>query len=141
VTAGDPIRHVDIQLEVVAYADQTVEITNEEAFGRLMDVRKGSILAKQKSIQAMKKALADPANPHPAADALNDVEQLHSAAAKHRTDDLSVEYLWVIQELKRQSERSVMHDSPGTQSLRDYLANTEKELSLLAPHAQLRRLP
>ena len=141
VLAGNPIIHIDAKLEVVAYADQTVEVSNEAAFGRLMDVRNGSLLAKQRALEAMRKALSDPVNPHPIADALNAVEQLHSRAKSNSTSELAMEYLWVKQDLEKLSERSSRHNSPGTQSLRDYVATTEKESALMAPHTQLRRLP
>ena len=138
---GNPIVRIDAKLEVIAYADQMVEVRNEAAFGRLMDVRNGSLLAKQKALEAMRKALSDPANPHPIADALSNVEQLQSHARSADSSELTMEYLWVKQDLKKLSEQSSRHNSPGTQILRDYVAATEKESALLTPHTQLRRLP
>jgi hypothetical protein len=139
--AGNPILHVDAKLEVVAYADQTIEVLNEDAFGRLMDVRNGSLAAKQKALEVMRNVLSNPVNPNPITDALNQVEELRSRAKMHNNGELAIEYLWVKRDLQKLAERSSRHNSLGTQSLRDYVATTEHESALLALHTRLRRLP
>lgn len=138
---GNPLARLDVHVEVIAYADQTVEVGNEEAFGRLLDERKGSLLAKQRTVDIINKALSNPAASHPIASAVSDLQDLHDRSKTEHTGELRGELALIIRDLQDISERAIERNSTGSKSLRDYAAIKEKEVSMLSAHTQLRRQP
>jgi len=138
---GNPITRLDVQVEVVAYVDQTAQVTNEEAFGRLLDERRGNLWARQRTVEIIHKALGDPAALHPIANAITDLQALHVRPRTQKEVSLDSELSSVIRDLQDISERSIGRDSTGAQGLREYAATKEKESSLLTLHVELRRQP
>src|SRR6185437_11808237 len=142
VIPDNPVVRVDTRVEVVAYADRTVEVNNEEALGRLLEVRKGGLLAKQEAVAIIRKRLNNFQDAHPIAGAATDIQQLHDRAKAQHTGELGVELDAVIQNLHNISPKnSLQTNASGRERLSDYAGMKEREASFLLPHTQLRRLP
>src|SRR6266853_2984855 len=65
---GGPNNHalaVTAKIDLVAYADSTVEVNNEAALSRLVSLRKNRMLADQKAAEIINEAAADSVTPDP----------------------------------------------------------------------------
>lgn len=140
-TPENPIIHVDVRVEVVTYVDETAEVANEDAFGRLLAERRGNLLARQRTLEIINKTLSNPAAMHPIADAIAHLQALHVRPSTQQDVSLNGELASVIRDLQNIAERSIEHDSNGSRSLRDYAATKQKEWALLSAHTELRRQP
>lgn len=142
VIPDNPIVRLDIRVEVVAYADRTVQANNDDALGRLIDTRKGSLLAKQETVAILRKRLGNVVDSHPIASSVTDIEQLHDRAKAQHTGELGIELDTVIRDLHDLSPKNSLEtNGTGRQRLSDYAEMKGREASFLLPHTQLRRLP
>lgn len=142
VVPDNPIVRLETQVEVVAYADRTVQANNDDALGRLLGARKGSLLAKQETVTVLRKTLSNVVDSHPIASAASDIEQLHDRAKAQHTGELRIELDTVIRDLHDISPKnSLQSNGTGRQRLSDYAGMKDREASFLLPHTQLRRLP
>jgi hypothetical protein len=133
---------VQATVDMVAYADGTADVLNEEAFDKLISRRKAHIAALQKVNEFINKALTDPALQHPAAavaaqlkgvlDAMKQASNYEGAA------DYGVEILGAIQNLTNLSKSPRLAEQGFEAKHLELLAAThEGRISGMLPHSQL----
>jgi hypothetical protein len=128
-------------LDVVAYADATANVQNEQAFRQLLVQRKGQVLAMEKVDEAIKHALADPTISSPMSAALAELTPIFADAVTNQ----SPENPEGNQQLDLQSaigHLQQMHrwkQMPITERdwLTRYVEDQEKRIALMSPHANL----
>jgi hypothetical protein len=138
---SNAIDQITAHLAAVVYADQTAQVLEEEPFGRILDNRRGSILAKQRAMATFRQALVDPANPHPIAEASRKLKDIQNEEKTAPSGALQLEFQPILQDLDRLSQRTLRSKSSGAQFLHDYMDEMEEEIRAVALHCQLRRLP
>ena len=131
------LQNFEAVIDVVAYADQTAEATNDDGLQRLVSHRKGSLTSRQVANDIIKGALADPKDPDPAATAAQKILDRVAVwkAQKHTTIDFEPgEAEGIVNELKAMSSRQL---TDKREVLTQYLAKSEKRIATLSPHAFL----
>jgi len=122
-------------VDVVAYADQTADATNNDGLQRLLTHRKATVASTHLANEIIKAALADPNDADPAATAATKLQERITLwnAQPHTTPDFEPgEVKGMVDELKRMS---VHHDKRD--ALQQYVARREAEVAALSPHAKL----
>jgi hypothetical protein len=125
-------------VDVVAYADQSSEASNNDGLQRLVDHRKVDVASRQIANEIIKAALADPNDANPAATAAAKIQDRITVweAQPHTTLDLETGTLQgVVQELKEIS----LHSNNKRDALNQYLAKSEQGIATLSPHMSYRR--
>ena len=135
------ISDVDAVADMVAYADATADVQNEQAFRQLLAVRKGQLLAMEKADEIIRRVLADPKVDSPISAVLAELIPLADAAgAKNHSghpdeENQDFQLLGDIQDLKS------MQRAKMTITEREYLARCveehEKRIALMSPHCHL----
>jgi hypothetical protein len=123
-------------IDVVAYADQTSEATNNDGLQRFVGHRKADVASTQIADEIIKAALADPKDPDPAATAAIKIQDRITVwkAQQHTSLDLEIGTLrGVVDELKRIS----LHSTNKRDALNQYLAKSEQGIATLSPHTEL----
>src|SRR5713226_4098141 len=131
------LQNFEAAVDVVAYADQTAEATNSVALQRLLSHRKVSLTSRQ-AANDMRSAWADPTNSDPAATAAKEIQDRITVwkAQKHTTLDFEPgEAQGIVDELKGISSQQL---ADKRNSLAQYLAKSEKRITTLSPHANLK---
>ncbi|HUJ93385.1 MAG TPA: hypothetical protein VLW46_00320 [Candidatus Bathyarchaeia archaeon] len=122
-------------VDVVAYADETADASNNDGLQRLLTHRKAAVASRQIANEILKNALADPNDTDPAATAAAKLQQRLTLwkAEPHTTLDFEPgEVKGIVDELKGMSARHEKRDA-----LDQYLSRREAEVSTLSPHANL----
>jgi hypothetical protein len=134
LTKRDPISvtAVNVEVTLVAYSDQTVEVRSNDAFERLVTERKSQAQALQDSTDAITKALNSPGE-HPTATALQTLTSLRDSHSRQSNVGYLNETVKRLQAVpKGTNERTYL-----TQEL----ASLQAKATLYRDYAQLRRLP
>src|SRR5882762_7222959 len=140
---GKDVSGIDAVVDVVAYADGTAQVqNNERAFQNLVAERKGRLLAMEKVNDVVRRALADPMVSDPVNAALNELlpfaESL-GAKTKNRSPEVAENNVarnlqGDIQNLQGMREKN---GSTQRESLAGYVEYNEKLIVLMKPHCEL----
>jgi hypothetical protein len=127
-------------VDVVAYADQTAEATNNNGLQRLLEERKASVASTQMANEIILAALADPNDADPAATAAKEIQDRITVwkAQKHTTVDFEPGVAkGVIEELRAISSHPL---TDKRKALTQYLTKGKKRLATFSPYAQLTKI-
>jgi len=128
-------------VDVVAYADQTSEATNNDGLQRLISRRKVNLASRQACNEIIKAALADPHDPDPAATATKKIQDRITIwkSQKHTTLDFEPAIAkGIVDELNGISSKSSLTNKRD--ALTRYIAKSEKRIATLSPHANLTKI-
>jgi len=134
------LQNFEAVVDVVAYADQTAEATNNDALQRLLLHRKVTLSSRQAANDIIKAALADPNDSDPAATAAKKIQDRITVwnAQKHTTLDFEPGIAQgIVDELKGISSQLL---SDKRDALTQYLAKSEKRNEALSPHVNLTKI-
>jgi hypothetical protein len=125
-------------VDVVAYADQTADATNNDGLQRLLAHRKATVASTQVANEIIKAALADPNDVNPAATAATKIqERITVWKAQHTIVDFEPgEIQGMVAELKAMSARAINKRD----SLQQFVARREAQVAVLSPHANLTKI-
>jgi len=140
---GKDVSGIDAVVDVVAYADGTAQVqNNERAFQNLVAERKGRLLAMEKVNDVVRRALADPMVSDPVNAALNELlpfaESL-GAKTKNRSPEVAENNVarnlqGDVQNLQGMREKN---GSTQRESLVGYVEYNGKLIVLMKPHCEL----
>jgi hypothetical protein len=134
------LQNFEAVVDVVAYADQTAEATNNDALQRLLSHRKVTLTSRRAANDIIKAALANPNDSDPAATAATKIQERINVwnAQRHTTLDFAPgEAQGIIDELKEISSQRL---SDKRNALTQFLAKSEKHITTLSPHANLTKI-
>jgi hypothetical protein len=132
------LKDFEAVVDVVAYADQTVEATNNDGLQRLLAHRKATVASTQVADEIIKAALADPNDADPAATAATKIQERITVwkAQQHTALDFEPgEVQGVVAELKVMSAHHNKRDA-----LQQYVARRQARVATLSPHAELKKI-
>jgi hypothetical protein len=125
---------VAAKVDVVAYADSTVDVENEPALSRLMSLRNNRALADQKAAEIINAAAANSVTPNPRGMALAELRVLlEQAKRKQGEHELETELLSIIEDLERHGPETSSAD------LRQYASEKFRDSEAMTAHVLLRR--
>ena len=125
---------VTAKVDVVAYADSTVDVENESALSRLMSLRNNRILADRKAAEVISAAAADSVTPNPRGMAITQLRVLlEEAKRKQGEHELETELLSIIEDLERRGPEVSAAD------LRQYASEKFRDSEAMTAHVSLRR--
>ncbi len=134
------LQNFEAVVDVIAYADQTAEATNNDALQRLLEERNASAASTRMANEIIQTALADSNDADPAATATKAIQDRITVwkAQKHTTVDFQPGVAdGVVEELRAISS----HPSTDKRNaLTQYLTKSEKRLATFSPHAQLTKV-
>src|SRR6267142_7174625 len=140
---GKDVSGIDAVVDVVAYADGTAQVqNNDRAFQNLVAERKGRLLAMEKVNDGVRRALADPMVSDPVNAALNELlpfaESL-GAKTKNRSPEVAENNVarnlqGDVQNLQGMREKN---GSTQRESLVGYVEYNGKLIVLMKPHCEL----
>jgi hypothetical protein len=135
VQAG--LRDFQSVVDVVAYADQTAEATNNDGLQRLLAGRKAGLASTQMSNDIIRGALADPNDTDPATTAATKIQAQITLwkAQQHTAVDPGV-LQGVVAELKAMSA----HRTNTRDALQQFVVRREAQVATLSPHAELKKI-
>ena len=134
------LKDFEAVVDVIAYADQTAEATNNDALQRLLEERKASAASTRMANEIIRAALADPNDTDPATTAAKEIQDRITVwkAQKHTTVDFEPGVAkGVVDELRAISSRPL---TDKRNALTQYLTKSEKRLATFSPHAQLTKI-
>jgi hypothetical protein len=141
---GKDVSNIDAVVDVVAYADGTADVlNNDRAFRNLVAERKGRFLAMEKVNEVIKRALADPMVSDPVSAALNELLPFaESLNAKTKNGSPEVAENNVARNLQGdiQNLQRMQQEKTGAtlgESLARYVEYYEKLIALTKPHCEL----
>jgi hypothetical protein len=125
-------------VDVVAYADQTADATNNEGLQRLLAHRKATVASTTVADEIIKAALADPNDADPAATAATKIqERITIWKAQHTIVNFEPgEVQGMVAELKAMSARA----TNKRDALQQFVARREAQVAVLSPHANLTKI-
>jgi hypothetical protein len=125
-------------VDVVAYADQTADVTNNDGLQRLLAHRKATVGSTQVADEIIKAALADPNDANPAATAATKIqERINIWKAQHTIVDFEPgEIQGMVAELKAMSARA----TNKRDDLQQFVARKEAHVTVLSPRANLTKI-
>jgi len=127
------LKNFEAIVDVVAFADQTAEATNNEGLQRLLTHRRATVASTEAADDIIKAALADPSDADPAATAAGKLQaQIALWKAQHTTDFESGEVQGMVAELNGISARQDKRNA-----LQRYLAKRGARVATLLPHTKL----
>jgi hypothetical protein len=142
--AGQP-GPVRATVELVAYADGTADVLNEERFKDLVASRKGMVRGLQKANELLNIALADPTIEHPSLTVAAQLKALAAAISQQKYSEAGGGSGWYGLELQvaAQNIQNRWQDPAGRSDLedsqlRELIKRHEEEISLIVPHTELR---
>jgi hypothetical protein len=135
------ISDVEAVVDMVIYADRTLDVQNERAFRQLLASRKGQLLAMQKVNEVVKQVLADPRIDSPVAAILADLIPFADAMdRKNRSpeDPESNEAMGLRGDIQNlQMMQRSLPSTAARERLTQYVGELEKRIALLLPHCNL----
>lgn len=139
------VADVEAVVDVVAYADGTADVlNNDRAFRNLVAERKGGLLAMEKVNDVIKRVLADPMVSDPVSAALNELQPFaESLDAKTKNGPPEVAENNVARNLQaqirnlEQTQQEKMTGTAQREPLARYVEYQEKQIALLSTHANL----
>jgi hypothetical protein len=138
-----PMQNIQATIQVVAYADGTADVRNEESFKKIVAQRKGTVLGLQKANELLTSALADPAEHHPSAAVATELQRLTDIlpARKLARDNPEAHEGLGLLAARTQIEHAPQSPAGRTAAEEDYLRalikDHERRISATLPHTQL----
>jgi hypothetical protein len=141
---GKDVSGIDAVVDVVAYADGSADVlNNDRAFRNLTAERKGRLLAMEKVTDVIKRALADAMVSDPVSAALNELlpfaESL-DAKTKNRSPEVAENNVARSMQGDIQNLQGMREKKSGTaqrEGLARYVEYLDKMIALLKPHCEL----
>jgi hypothetical protein len=136
------ISGVTTRVDMVAYADATANVQNEQAFRRLMAQRKGQVLAMETVDEVIKRALATSTD-SPISAALAELAPIFADAVvkNHSPEDpegnQELDLQMAISNLKQMLPWRTGMAMTEREWLTWFVAEQEKRIALMSPHANL----
>jgi hypothetical protein len=144
------VSDIDAVVDVVAYADGTVQVqNNDRGFRNLLAQRKGELLSMKKVVEVIKQVLTDPMVTRPLDGVIQQLtplvdsadkvknrspEDAEGSAAMHLRSDLQ------NFEMAQRSQIWRRLNMSEREWLTQYVERQEKRIALMAPHANLQEL-
>jgi len=130
-------------VDMLIYADRTIDVQNERAFRQLLATRKGQLLAMEKVNEIIKRVLADPMVSRTVSVTLTELTQLaDSLDVKMKNSSLGdpeanqeMHLRGVVQNL--QGMQQSQQGTTEREWLTRYADGQEKRIALMSPHCQL----
>lgn len=132
-------------VDLVVYADGTAEVLNQHAFSQIVAIRKGSLMAMQRVIKAVKQALADPTIANPVAAAVEELKRELAEAEKLNNPEVAegnekMELQNEVANLERFQQPGFLRSVTVRDRLQQYVEDMDKRIALTAPHCQIQKL-
>jgi hypothetical protein len=134
--ASQPVTNVSVVVDVVVYADQTAEVVNGGAYTRLVAMRKGDVLAKQKANELTAEALADPNISDPGKQVAAELDRLAAVIDGKHDYALDAPEPWMKTTLNSESQNILRN--PDREWLKKLAKEREGEIALTIPHTKLK---
>jgi hypothetical protein len=139
---GHTVSSVTVKVDLVVYADRTVEGNNSDALQRLVNSRTADGSAMGEALAVVKKSLAS-GKENPSAAAREELQLFHSAPiSKDGGMQISRENRLkaVMDDLDRISRQAADHklSMPESDYLKDYVATRTQRMSIMLAHADLK---
>lgn len=134
------LQNFEAVVDVVAYADQTAEATNNDAFQRLVSHRKVTVATRQAANDIIRAALANANDPDPAATAAKEIRDRITVwkAQKHATIDFEQGVAdGIADELQAISSQRLANKRDA---LTHFLTKSETRITALSPHTKLTKI-
>lgn len=140
------VASIEAVVDVVAYADGTADVLdNDRALQNLVAVRKGPLMAMEKTTEIIKRVLADPMVSSPTAEVLRVLTPLADVdPTKNRPlEDPAFHEAFSLQndvrnlEMMQKSQRWLQMNMTEREWLTQYVEQQEKQIALWSPHANL----
>jgi hypothetical protein len=131
------LKDFEAVIDVVAYADQTAEATNNDGLQRLLEERRVSVASAQVADEIIKAALADPNDADPAATAATKLQDRITVwkAQQHTILDFDTGVVQgVVADLKAMSAH------PNKDALQQYVDKEEARVATASPHVNLTKV-
>ena len=136
--SSQSVTNVSAVVDVVVYADQTAEVANDLEYTRLVAMRKGDVLARQKANELTAEALADPNVSDPGKQVATELKRLAAVInGKHNYAPNDPEQ-WMRDTLNFTSEDILRN--PGREGLQNVVKRNEEEIAAATPHTQLKKV-
>lgn len=130
------VTDLNVEVTLVAYGDQTVEVRSNDSLERLVAERSAQAQAFQRSADAITRALNDPGDEHPVATALQSITRLRDSIRASHSREANVGYLNETVNRLQAAPKGADQRAYLTQELTDLQAKA----TLYGKYAQLRRL-
>jgi hypothetical protein len=144
---GKEVSGIDAVVDVVAYADGTAQVqNNDRAFRNLLAERKGPLLAMEKVVGVIKQVLADPMVTNPVDSVIRQLTPLVDSADKMKNlppEDAESNVGMHLQsdltnfQMVQRSRIWFQMNMTEREWLTHYVEQHEKQIALMAPHANL----
>ncbi len=144
------VSDIDAVVDVVAYADGTAQVqNNDRAFRNLLAERKGPLLAMEKVVEVIKQVLADPMVTNPLDSVIQQLTPLVDSADKMKNlppEDAERNVAMYLRsdlqnfEMVQRSQIWLRMNITERGWLTHYVEHQEKQIALMAPHANLQEL-
>jgi hypothetical protein len=144
---GKEVSGIDAVVDVVAYADGTAQVqNNDRAFRNLLAERKGPQLAMQKVVGVIKQVLGDPMVTNPLDSVIQQLTPLVDSADKMKNlppEDAESNVGMHLQsdltnfQMVQRSQIWLRLNMTEREWLTQYVEHQEKQIALMAPHADL----
>ena len=137
------VLNVIVTVDLVVYADRSIESNNSDALQRLVNARTAHGSAMGEGLAVIKKILAS-GKENPSATALRELEMFHSAPISKdggmqisRENELKS----MIDDLERFSQAAADHKLPNSERdyLKNYIATKTQRMALTLAHANLKK--
>ncbi len=144
---GKDVSDIDAVVDVVAYADGTAQVqNNDRAFRNLLAERKGPLLAMEKVVEVIKQVLGDPMVTNPVDSVIQQLTPLVDSAGKMKNlppEDAESNVGMHLQsdlttfQMVQRSQIWLRMNMTEREWLTHYVEQHEKRIALMAPHANL----
>jgi hypothetical protein len=136
--ASQPVTNVSAVADVVIYADQKAEVANDLDYTRIIAMRKGNVLAKQKANELTAAALADPSIADPAKQVAMELRRLAFVINGKHNYAVNDPEQWMRNTLNEESENILRN--PDRAGLKRLSTQREDEIAKATPHTQLTKV-
>jgi hypothetical protein len=142
---GKDVSDIDAIVDVVAYADGSADVlNNERAFRNLMAERRGRLLAMEKVNDVIERVLGDAMVSDPVSATLNELlpftesldAKTKNASPEVAENNVARNLQGDIQNLQRMQQEK-MSGTAQRESLAEYVDYQEKRIALMKPHCEL----
>jgi hypothetical protein len=140
VIPGNPLQKVEVHVVTVTYEDGTADVSDEQAYQRIVDHRTQFATALQKSAEILANALANASTEHPGAAAASDMKALLQQEASSSSGHIDKTYLQVlIPELQGAQQKASELGITEREYLNRRLTTLQQDAHLHASYSQIRR--
>jgi hypothetical protein len=136
---------VKATVDLVAYADGTADVVNEDAFSRLIEDRKARVRAMLKADELLADALADPTVERPSMTVAAQLKVLAAAINQQKSSDKSAaayasELQDASQNIGNRWQAPTGRSEREDRQLRALIKTHEDQISLMLPHTELKEV-